>query len=156
MVNWNASRLLETTAANAPEFLMEIAESISTFALEVKESLARIEELLKDPVEEERGNWGAGARSEAIVRRVRVETAGTAVQGPDVSIPRGVVSVIRQRRHDASRNGYVATNERDVSSTGSRVEMQNNDTVVLQISNWNKIWFDSDTNTTDFELIAEQ
>jgi len=27
---------------------------------------------------------------------------------------------------------------------------------VLQISNWNKIWFDSDTNTTDFELIAEQ
>ena len=156
MVNWNAARLLETTAANAPEFLMEIAESISTFALEVKESLARIEDLLKDPVEEERGNWGAGARSEAIVRRVRVETAGTAVQGPDVAIPRGVVSVIRQRRHDASRNGYVATNERDVSSTGSRVEMQNNDTVVLQISNWNKVWFDSDTASTDFEMIAEQ
>ena len=156
MVNWNAARLLETTAANAPEFLMEIAESISTFALEVKESLARIEELLKDPVEEERGNWGKDARPEAIVRRVRVVTAGTAVRGPDVAIPRGVVSVIRQRRHDASRNGYVATNERDVSSTGSRVEMQNNDTVVLQVSNWSKVWFDSDTNTTDFELIAEQ
>ena len=45
MVNWNASRLLETAAQteSGPEFLMEIAESISTFALEVKESLARIE-----------------------------------------------------------------------------------------------------------------
>ena len=135
---------------------MDLADSIRSVAVEVRESLARIEELLKDPVEEERGNWGKDARPEAIVRRVRVVTAGTAVQGPDVSIPRGVVSVIRQRRHDASRNGYVATNERDVSSTGSRVEMQNNDTVVLQVSNWSKVWFDSDTNTTDFELIAEQ
>jgi len=135
---------------------MDLADSIRSFAVEVRESLARIEELLKDPVEEERGNWGKDARPEAVVRRGRVVTAGTAVQGPDVSIPRGVVSVIRQRRHDASRNGYVATNERDVSSTGSRVEMQNNDTVVLQVSNWSKVWFDSDTNTTDFELIAEQ
>jgi len=158
MTQWNTMRLLEAAAEteDGPEFLMDIAQSISAFALEVKESLARIEELLKDPVEEERSNWGAGARPEAIVRRVRVVTAGTAVQGPDVAIPRGVVSVIRQRRHDASRNGYVATNERDVSSTGSRVEMQNNDTVVLQVSNWNKIWFDADTSTTDFELIAEQ
>ena len=158
MVNWNAARLLEAAAQteSGPEFLMAIADSIGSFALEVKESLARIEELLKDPVDEARSNWGVGARPEAIVRRVRLDTPGVAVQGPNVSIPRGVVSVIRQRRHDASRNGYIATNERDVSSTGSRVEMQNNDTVVLQISNWNKIWFDSDTNTTDFELIAEQ
>ena len=153
MVNWNAARLL---TESGPETLMDIAESIGVFALEVKESLARIEELLKDPVEEERSNWGRDARPEAIVRRVRVDTVGVAVQGPNVVIPRGVVSVIRQRRHDASRNGYVATNERDVSSTGSRVEMQNNDTVVLQVSNWSKIWFDSDTATTDFELIAEQ
>ena len=156
MVNWNASRLLEEANQSGPEFLMDLADSIRSFAVEVKESLARIEELLKDPVEEERRNWGSGARSEAIVRRVRVVTAGTAIQGPDVAIPRGVVAVIRQRRHDASRNGYVATNERDVSSTGSRVEMQNNDTVVLQVSNWNKVWFDSDTASTDFELIAEQ
>ena len=153
MVNWNAARLL---TESGPETLMDIAESIGVFALEVKESLARIEELLKDPVEEERSNWGTDARPEAIVRRVRVDTVGVAVQGPNVAIPRGVVSVIRQRRHDASRNGYVATNERDVSSTGSRVEMQNNDTVVLQVSNWNKVWFDSDTATTDFEMIAEQ
>ena len=75
MVNWNASRLLEEANQSGPEFLMDLADSIRSFAVEVKESLARIEELLKDPVEEERRNWGSGARSEAIVRRVRVVTA---------------------------------------------------------------------------------
>ena len=157
MVRIDPMRLLEEAnrTDSGAEFLMEIAENIATFASDVKDSLARIELLLQDPVEEER-KATRGARPEAIVRRVRVITAGTAVQGPDVSVPKGVVSVIRQRRHDASRNGYVATNERDVSSTGSRVEMQNNDTVVLQVSNWNNVWFDSDTATTDFELIAEQ
>ena len=87
---------------------------------------------------------------------MRVVTAGKALQGPDVAVPEGVASVIRQRRHSNSPNGYVALNERDVSSTGSRIEMVNGDTVVLQVSNWNKIWFDADTASTDFELIAEQ
>ena len=158
MVNWNAARLLEVAnqTETGPEFLREIAENIAIFAQEVKESLASIEELLKDPVEEERQKRGVGARPEVIIRRVRVVTAGTAVSGPDVPIAKGVVTVIRQRRHTASINGYVASTEQDVSSTGSRVEMQNNDTVTLQVSNWSKIWFDSDTSTTDFELVAEQ
>ena len=96
------------------------------------------------------------SQPEVLIRRVRVDTAGTAVQGPYVPIPKGVASVIRQRRHTASPNGRIALNEHDVSSTGTRIETVNGDTVVLTISNWNKIWFDSDLDETDFELIAEQ
>ena len=158
MVNRTPWRLLETAAAteNGPEMLMEIADNISAFAVEVKQSLDRIEALLRKPLEEERDLRGAGGRPEGIIRRVRVTTSGTAVQGPGVAIPNGVNTVIRQRRHTTSRNGYVALTEAEVSSTGSRSEIQNNDTVTLQVSNWSKIWFDADTNETDFELIAEQ
>ena len=158
MVNRTPWRLLETAAAteNGPEMLMEIANNISAFADDVKQSLDRIEGLLRKPLEDERDLRGSGGRAEGIIRRVRVTTAGTAVQGPSVPIPRGVNTVIRQRRHSASRNGYVALTEAEVSSTGSRSEIQNIDTVTLQVSNWSKIWFDADTNETDFELIAEQ
>ena len=159
MVNWNAARLLETAAqaqpGSGPELLMDIAENIAIFAGEVKESLERIETLLKTPVSEERKVTN-GSRPEAIIRRVRVTSSGTATQGPDVMVPEGVATVIRQRRHTTSPNGRIALNERDVSSTGSRIETVNGDTVVLVITNWNKIWFDSDADDTDFELIAEQ
>ena len=157
MASWNAMRLLETAAntQNGPELLMDLAEGMNAFAVAVTESLDRIEKLLTPPLPDERGK-NNNSLPEAIIRRVRVATAGTALQGPDVVIPEGVPSVIRQRRHSNSPNGYVALNERDVSSTGSRIEMVNGDTVVLQVSNWNKIWFDADTASTDFELIAEQ
>jgi hypothetical protein len=158
MVSRNPMRLLETVAAteDGPAMLMEIADNIGAFALEVAQSLNRIEGLLRKPLEDERDLRGSGSRAEGIIRRVRVTTAGTAVQGPSVPIPRGVETVIRQRRHSETRNGYVALTEAEVSSTGTRSEIQNNDTVKLQVSNWSKIWFDADTSETDFELIAEQ
>jgi len=143
----------------------DLAAFFMDFAENVSQSLAEIKELLQaKPVNGGNNTMNAlpaerqrrGGRPEAIIRRVQVVTAGTAVEGPDVEIPEGVVSVIRQRRHAGAPNGYVALNERDVSSTGSRVEMQNNDTVVLEVSNWNKIWFDADSAETNFELIAEQ
>jgi hypothetical protein len=157
MASWNTARLLETAAntQDGPELLMDLVEGMNAFAVSVTESLDKIEKLLTPPLPDERGK-NNNSLPEAIILRVRVVTAGKALQGPDVAVPEGVASVIRQRRHSNSPNGYVALNERDVSSTGSRIEMVNGDTVVLQVSNWNKIWFDADTASTDFELIAEQ
>ena len=37
-----------------------------------------------------------------------------------------------------------------------RSELQDNDSLSLKVSNWSKIWFDADSNTTSFELIAER
>jgi len=127
-----------------------LASAMMQFTMQVTTVLEEIKDLLTPP------ELVPGPATEALIRRVRVNTAGTVVQGPDVAIPPGVSSVIRQRRHTTSPNGYIALNEHDASSTGTRIETVNGDTVVLVLSNWNKIWFDSDTNNTDFELIAEQ
>ena len=127
-----------------------LASAMMQFTTQVITALEDIKELLTPP------GLVPTPATEALIRRVRIISAGTAVQGPDVTIPPGVTSVIRQRRHTTSPNGYIALNEHDVSSTGTRIETVNGDTVVLVLSNWNKIWFDSDTDNTDFELIAEQ
>ena len=151
------SRLLvdASRTTEGASLLEEIADNIMAFTASAQASLDRIEKALAPKLEETRDEFNF-SRSEAIIRRMRVETAGTPAQGPDVPIPQGVVSVIRQRRHTGTPTGYIALNERDVTSTGSRVEMQNNDTVVLALSNWNNIWFDADSDDTDWELIAEQ
>jgi hypothetical protein len=96
------------------------------------------------------------AQYEGLIRRVLVSTAGTAVQGPNISVPKGFDTVIRMRRHTGTPNGYVALSEHNVSSTGMRSELQDNDSLSLKVSNWSKIWFDADSNTTAFELIAER
>ena len=151
------SRLLldASSTEEGSSLLEELADNIMNFTAAAQASLERIEKALAPKLDETRDEFNF-SRSEAIIRRVRVETAGTPTQGPNVPIPSGVVSVIRQRRHTGTPTGYVALNERDVTSTGSRVEMQNNDTVVLALSNWNNIWFDADEDNTDWELIAEQ
>ena len=150
-------RLIEDAGQNpvGADFLAEIADSIATFATEVRESLARIEEGLKDPADRTR-EFTNGSHPEALIRRVEVATAGTPVQGPSIEIPKGINTVIRQRRSTATRNGYVAVNEHDVSNTSLRTETQNGDVIGLRVSNWSKLWFDADTSGTEFELISEQ
>ena len=157
MPGLDLSRLLSASAdtAGGASLLEEIADNIMAFTASAQASLDRIEQALAPKLEQTRDEFNF-SRSEAIIRRMRVETSGTPVRGPDVPIPPGVVSVIRQRRHSGTPTGYVALNERDVTSTGSRVEMENNDTIVLALSNWNNIWFDADADDTDWELIAEQ
>ena len=131
-----------------------LASALMQFTSRVTSALEEIVDLLTPP--ELPPALDSDSQPEALIQRVRVNTAGTVVQGPDVAIPQGVASVIRQRRHTTSPNGRIALNEHDVSSTGTRIETVNGDTIILTISNWNKLWFDSDTNETDFELIAEQ
>ena len=112
---------------NLATTLMEFTSRVTTALEEIRDLLTPPElppALIKD------------ATPEALIRRVRVDTAGTVVQGPDVAIPFRVASVIRQRRHTGSPNGRIALNEHDVSSTGTRIETVNGDTIILTISNW--------------------
>ena len=133
----------------------DLFETFTAFVESVTASLGRIEEGLKDPADRSRA-FTNGSHPEALIRRVEVVTAGTPVQGPNIEIPAGINTVIRQRRSTATRNGYVAINEHDVTNTSLRSEIQNADVIGLRVSNWSKVWFDADTSGTEFELISEQ
>jgi len=137
--------------------LLGVADAVTGFAAEVKDSLSEIKNLLiavrDSNIEPIRYD---DAQVETLIRRVRVTTAGTTVQGPGIDVPKGFTTVIRMRRHSGTPNGYVAMSEHAVSSTETRIEMRDNDSVSINVSNWSKLWFDADSNTTDFELIVEQ
>ena len=94
------------------------------------------------------------AVEQVIVRRVRVVTAGTIVQGPDIALPAGFTVSIRQRRHAAPRTGYVGFSRNAVTNTETRVEMENNDSIGIRISNFKEAWFDATVDNTDFEVMA--
>ena len=137
--------------------LLGVADAVTGFASEVRDSLAEIKTLLiavrDSNIEPVRYD---DAQVETLIRRVRVTTASTALQGPDIDVPKGFSTVIRMRRHSGTPNGYIALSEHAVSSTDTRIEMQDNDSVSINVSNWSKLWFDADSSDTDFELIVEQ
>ena len=137
--------------------LLGVADAVTGFAAEVRDSLSEIKSLLIavrdsniEPIRYE------DAQVETLIRRVRVTTAGTALQGPGVPVPKGFTTVIRMRRHSGTPNGYVALSEHAVSSTDTRIEMRDNDSVSINVSKWSKLFFDADSSNTDFELIVEQ
>ena len=137
--------------------LLGVADAVTGFASEVRDSLAEIKTLLiavrDSNIEPIRYD---DAQVETLIRRVRVTTAGTKVQGPSIDVPKGFTTVVRMRRHSGTPNGYIAMSEHAVSSTDTRIEMQDNDSVSINVSNWSKLWFDADSSDTDFELIVEQ
>ena len=137
--------------------LLGVADAVTGFASEVRDSLSEIKTLLiavrDSNIEPIRYD---DAQVETLIRRVRVTTAGTKVQGPGIDVPKGFTTVVRMRRHSGTPNGYIAMSEHAVSSTDTRIEMRDNDSVSINVSNWSKLWFDADSNTTDFELIVEQ
>ena len=157
------NRLIQQLEAQArgvsEEFsdLLGVADAVTGFATEVRDALTEIKTLLiavrDSNIEPVRYD---DAQVETLIRRVRVATAGTSVQGPGIDVPKGFTTVVRMRRHSGSPNGYIALSEHAVSSTDTRIETQDNDSISINVSNWSKIWFDADTNTTDFELIVEQ
>ena len=137
--------------------LLGVADAVTGFATEVRDALTEIKTLLIavrdsniEPIRYE------DAQVETLIRRVRVTTAGTALQGPGIDVPKGFTTVIRMRRHSGTPNGYIALSEHAVSSTDTRIEMRDNDSVSINVSNWSKLWFDADSNTTDIDLIVEQ
>ena len=123
--------------------LLGVADAVTGFATEVRDALTEIKTLLIavrdsniEPIRYE------DAQVETLIRRVRVTTAGTSLQGPGITVPKGFNTVVRS--------------EHAVSSTDTRIEMRDNDSVSINVSNWSKLWFDADSNNTDFELIVEQ
>ena len=118
---------------------------------------ARVEALLtqiRDAVVEPPRPSKAQATEQVIIQRVRVVTAGSAIQGPDIPVPAGFSIVVRQRRHAGAPTGYVAFSRNAVSNTTSRVEMADNDSISVLINNFKEAWFDATIANTDFEMIA--
>ena len=100
----------------------------------------------------------AGLRDGAAanIQTVTVSTVGTPVEGPDVAVPRGYVCSVRQRYHATDRTGYVGFSERDVKNSLTRIELRNQVSVDFRrVRNMSELWFDSDTASTIFELVAE-
>jgi hypothetical protein len=110
-----------------------------------------LEKILAAVIEPPRTTGGA----EAIIRRVVVATVGIAVNGPDITVPKGYSCVVRQRHNAGAPAGYVAFSESDVGGTQTRAELQNNDSITVRVTNMDKIWFNSDTAATEFEIIAQ-
>ena len=92
----------------------------------------------------------------ANIQTVTVSTAGTPVEGPDVAIPRGYVCSVRQRYHASDRTGYVGFSEQGVKLSATRIELRNQVSVDFRrVRNMSELWFDADTASTIFELVAE-
>ena len=93
---------------------------------------------------------------EILVIVVTVVTAGTAVQGPNIRVPQGGSTVIRQRRHTGTtRTGYVAFERSDAANPGNRIEFRDNDSISLRLDRLASVWFDADNGATTFEMIVE-
>ena len=118
---------------------------------EIRDLLTQIRDVTVEPVRRsDTENIGVG-----IVRRVRVVTVGTAVQGPNIPIPKGYKAVIRQRRHAGSPTGYVGFSSGDVGNSVTRIELGDGDSFSFNLNNMDEVWFDADTANVDFEIIVE-
>lgn len=90
-----------------------------------------------------------------LVRVVEVATAGTVYRGPNIPIPPGYTTTVRQRRHAGAPVGYVAPNRGDVQQSVTRVNLQDGESFEINITNMNQVYFGADTNSTFFEIISE-
>ena len=89
-----------------------------------------------------------------LINRMTVTTSGTPVQGPDQEVPPGYNVVVRQRRHTGTVNGYVAFSDADTGNDVRRSVLRDNDSISFRLRNLSWLWFDSDTNATNFEIIV--
>ena len=90
-----------------------------------------------------------------FVRKVVVDTSGTPVQGPDQEIPPGWTTTVLQRRHTGTVNGRLALSLGNVKDDNLRLILRDGDSRSFNIRNLNWLWFDSDTNATNFEILVE-
>ena len=97
----------------------------------------------------------AGGTKEVLVVVKTVDTSGTPVQGPNIQISPGHLTVIRQRRHEGTpRTGYVAFERSDTGNPANRIQFRDNDSIALPLRRLDSLWFDADNSDTSFELIV--
>ena len=131
-------------------------------AAEVRRNHREIVELLQDILE---AQVQAPRRSErqdidqVLIKKVTVATAGTPVQGPDIPVPTGFATVIRQRRHSGSHSGLVGFSEHAIGNDSERAILNDNEAISVSVSNLEEIWLDAESVPTgglNFELIVER
>ena len=82
---------------------------------------------------------------ELLVKVVQVVTVGTPVRGPDVKVPKGYTTLVRQRAHVGTPVGYVAGSQGSVRNNQERFELQDGESVTVNVSNLKNIWVDADS-----------
>ena len=91
-----------------------------------------------------------------IIRAVQVVAADSPVQGPEVEVPPNWVCVVRQRIHAGTPIGRVAASRNAIRNTGERVELEDGDSVMMNVPCMDDLWFDADTAATSFEIIVQR
>jgi hypothetical protein len=114
--------------------------------------LTKLEEIRLTQIERPRTNRDV---DEVIIYAVTVTVAGEPVQGPDIPVPPGYSTTVRQRIHAGSPTGYAALSRSNVLSSVRRTHLQDGASVDLNVPNFASLWFDADAANVTFELIAE-
>jgi len=92
-----------------------------------------------------------------VHKTVTVVSAGTPVQGPNVSLPVGSTLLVELRITQAgSPKGYVSESEANVQVASTRKEMFKGGRLAYAVDNMNRLWFDTDIDGAVFEVSAEQ
>ena len=91
-------------------------------------------------------SWGA--------RVVTVVTSGTPVQGLNIPIANSIsVALISDKEN--SGNVYVANSSLNTGNTSARYVLRPAESLTLQITNSNLVWFDASANNQIINLIVE-
>lgn len=96
---------------------------------------------------------------EGTIFRIHIETADQTQRGPDVLLPHRHYPVcIRQRRHTDgnTHTGYWAFTDGDVRNSERRSHLADADSLIVRVSNMNKLWFSADIANTYIEIIVEK
>ena len=137
-----------------------VPEGTDPATAQVIRLLASIDDKLSYQIEPK--GPAADVQIPALIRRVLVTTAlaspatlDEVVRGPDVSVPRGFRTTIRQRRHSGSPTGYLAFEPEHILQTDRRVELGDGDSLDFWLENFEDCYFGADTDTISFEMITE-
>ena len=90
------------------------------------------------------------------VQTVTIVTAGTPVQGTSVAIPFTVpVAIWADPANGNNDIIYVANSAVNAALPANRIELRRGQSVSLNITNANLVWFDSNTSGAKVKLIVE-
>ena len=138
----------------APKADGPLEDSVSVVLL--RSILSKLEELLAATVEAPRYSATENIE-EVLIRQVIVVTAETPVQGPYIKVPKGYTTTIRLRHHSGTNPiGRVGFSQASVLDASARSQLAEGESIAIRVSNLDRIWLDSDLNSTEFELIVER